>query len=93
MYSLGIAKHLYIHTDEQPTSMDVRCALYIRSVRLAISTSIRHFLLFSKNFVSKDGTKIMRILIYTYIAFSFSFSLCNSNNILISQFLFSIAEK
>ena len=75
--------------------LDIGCPLCLvyTFLRLAISTSIRHFLLLSKNFVSKDRTKILRILICTYTTFSFSFSLCNSNNILISQFLFSIAEK
>ena len=58
--------------------LDIGCPLCLvyTFLRLAISTSIRHFLLLSKNFVSKDRTKILRILICTYTTFSFSFSLC-----------------
>lgn len=39
-YSLGIAKHPYIHTERQPTCMSRPLCPYIHSIDLAILTNI-----------------------------------------------------
>lgn len=64
-YSSGIAKHPYIRIDKATHFMDYRLCLVYTFLRLAISTSIRHFLKhYYKKFVPKDKAKVIRFYLF-----------------------------